>query len=80
MRPDVLAASSGIGMSLSGIPGRDSPDGQPAEEPGRIPEPGPAGPRTPYPVDDGPGIADPGLPGSEPDVVPGRPLDPGIRF
>ena len=67
-------------MLASGGPGGDAPDGKPREdEPGRTPEPGPTGPRTPYPVDD-PGIADPGLPGSEPDVVPGRPLDPGVRF
>jgi hypothetical protein len=42
--------------------------------PGQPPVPGPKGPRTPYPVDD-PGISD--LPGSEPDYVPGTPVQPG---
>jgi hypothetical protein len=42
--------------------------------PGEAPKPGPKGPRTPYPVD-APGISD--LPGSEPDYVPGTPLEPG---
>ncbi len=47
-------------------------------EPDRTPQPGPAGPRTPYPVDD-PGVLDP-RPGSAPDVNPGRPLGPGTHF
>lgn len=55
---------------------RPSPD-RPA--PDRAPRPGPSGPRTPYPVDD-PGVVDPRGPGSEPDVFPGRPLDPGTRI
>ena len=42
--------------------------------PDETPNPGPKGPRTPYPVDD-PGITD--LPGEEPDYVPGTPLEPG---
>jgi hypothetical protein len=37
------------------------------------PEPKPAGPRTPYPVED-PGVED--QPGSEPDLVPGPPPQP----
>ncbi|HVV92286.1 MAG TPA: hypothetical protein VHD15_02595 [Hyphomicrobiales bacterium] len=47
--------------------------------PDRTPRPGPDGPRTPYPVND-PGVADPRGPGSEPDLFPGRPLDPGTRI
>jgi hypothetical protein len=39
------------------------------EPPDDAPVPGPAGPRMPYPVND-PGIADPGMPGSEPDYIP----------
>lgn len=78
MRPDVPAASSCISIA-GGSPGTGWPEPKPTEEPGRTPQPGPSGPRTPYPVDD-PGIPEPGLPGSEPDVMPGRPLDPGIRF
>jgi hypothetical protein len=54
------------------------PDPTPPKEPGpnpnQPPVPGPKGPRTPYPVDD-PGIRD--LPGSEPDYVPGTPVQPG---
>ncbi|MEZ5786249.1 MAG: hypothetical protein R3D62_07205 [Xanthobacteraceae bacterium] len=43
--------------------------------PGEAPVPGPAGPRTPYPVND-PGIADPdNKPGADPDYVP--PTPPG---
>jgi hypothetical protein len=44
-----------------------------------MPDIGPSGPRTPYPVDD-PGITDPKGPGSEPDYLPGAPKDPGTRF
>jgi hypothetical protein len=62
----------------AGAPG-DASDTPPVQRPDRMPEPGPAGPRTPYPVDD-PGVARPDRPGSEPDVSPGRPLDPGTRF
>jgi hypothetical protein len=40
-----------------------------------MPDIGPSGPRTPYPVDD-PGITDPKGPGSEPDYLPGAPKDP----
>ena len=37
--------------------------------PDEAPRPGPAGPRTPYPVND-PGFADPNKHGSEPDYIP----------
>ncbi|HYF55167.1 MAG TPA: hypothetical protein VEA41_12990 [Salinarimonas sp.] len=54
------------------------PEINPGRRPGEVPprpdegpQPGPAGPRTPYPVND-PGIADPAGPGADPDV-PGMP-------
>jgi hypothetical protein len=47
------------------------------KELGERPKPGPAGPRTPYPVND-PGFADPRKPGSEPDYVP-SPTPPTLR-
>lgn len=47
-------------------------------DPDDMPQPGPTGPRTPYPVDDPP--LDPGMPGTEPDYLPGVPTDPGTRF
>lgn len=75
MRPNDLQA----GVLASGELGGGVPDHHPGPEPDRRPEPGPTGPRTPYPVDD-PAIADPARPGSEPDVVPGRPLDPGVSI
>lgn len=54
----------------------DAPEPDPGTNPDRQPEPGPAGPRTPYPVDD-PGVADPGRqPGFAPDVIPAT-LPPG---
>lgn len=40
---------------------------------------GPDGPRTPYPVDD-PGIADPKGPGSQPDFIPGVPIEAPPRM
>jgi hypothetical protein len=49
-----------------GIPG----DLPPFPEPDEMPDQGPTGPRSPYPVDD-PGIVDPSGPGSEPDYLPG---------
>jgi hypothetical protein len=68
--------------SMTDLPSSE-PNGDPDVpsplEPERTPQPGPAGPRTPYPVDD-PGIASPDRPGSAPDVAPGRPLDPGIQI
>jgi hypothetical protein len=51
----------------------------PAPEPDELPDIGPTGPRTPYPVND-PGIQDPKGPGSEPDYLPGTPTDPGTRY
>jgi hypothetical protein len=51
-------------LNLMSTPPRPNP-GRPDE----IPRPGPAGPRTPYPVND-PGFADPNKPGSEPDFIP----------
>ncbi|MDN3569774.1 hypothetical protein QWZ18_03920 [Methylobacterium longum] len=63
--------------------------GLPEPTPGDLPPPpptpeeepdiGPTGPRTPYPVND-PGIGEPGGPGSEPDIFPGTPTDPGTRM
>ena len=64
-------------QSSSGLPtGAVEPVGP---EPGRTPQPGPAGPRTPDPVDDS-GIAGPDRPGSAPAFSPGRPLDPGTQI
>lgn len=51
----------------------------PAPEPDEVPDTGPSGPRTPYPVND-PGISDPVGPGSEPDYLPGMPTNPGVRL
>lgn len=67
------------------LPDDPSPGGNiptetpPAPEDDEVPEPGPNGPRTPYPVND-PGISEPAGPGSEPDYLPGVPTDPGTRF
>ena len=47
--------------------------------PDELPDIGPTGPRTPYPVND-PGISDPKGPGSEPDYLPGNPTGPGTRY
>ncbi|CAM2953603.1 hypothetical protein JHFBIEKO_2983 [Methylobacterium mesophilicum] len=51
----------------------------PPPTPDEEPDIGPTGPRSPYPVND-PGIGEPGGPGSEPDVFPGAPTDPGTRM
>jgi hypothetical protein len=60
-------------------PGGTIPGEQPLPpDPDDVPQPGPNGPRTPYPVDDPP--LDPRGPGSEPDYLPGVPTDPGTRF
>ena len=71
---------------VPGVPGGDpTPGGNipsdvpPAPEPDEMPDMGPTGPRTPYPVND-PGITDPSGPGSEPDYLPGQPTNPGTRF
>ena len=61
------------------IPGGNIPTEVPPREPDELPDIGPSGPRTPYPVSD-PGIGDPKGPGSEPDYLPGAPTDPGIRL
>ncbi|HMO30907.1 MAG TPA: hypothetical protein PKD06_16425 [Enterovirga sp.] len=57
------------------IPGGNVPTELPPAPPDEIPDTGPTGPRTPYPVSD-PGIAEPTGPGSEPDYLPGRPTSP----
>ena len=54
------------------IPGGNIPTEVPPREPDELPDQGPTGPRTPYPVDD-PGIGD--QPGSEPDYIPGTPAE-----
>jgi hypothetical protein len=51
----------------------------PSSDPDEMPDQGPTGPRTPYPVND-PGIGDPTGPGSEPDYLPGKPGNPLPRF
>ena len=62
------------------LPGGNIPgDLPPPPQPDDLPDIGPTGPRTPYPVDD-PGIQDPRGPGSQPDYLPGGPTDPGIRL
>jgi len=48
---------------------------EPNERPKSGPDPEPAGPRTPYPVDE---PVDPHGPGSEPDYFPGKPADGGL--
>lgn len=57
------------------IPGGNIPTEVPPTDPDEVPDIGPTGPRSPYPVDD-PGIGDPAGPGSEPDYLPGRPSSP----
>ncbi len=71
---------------MPGLPGGEPlPGGHipsevpPAPEPDELPDTGPTGPRSPYPVND-PGISDPSGPGSEPDYLPGVPTNPGTRF
>jgi hypothetical protein len=56
-----LAKGRNQAMSTAPRPSHDRPDEKP--------HPGPAGPRTPYPVN-GPGFADPSKPGAEPDYIP----------
>ena len=77
--PHVPLATSEASQSPN--PGRDpTPGGNiptevPPTSPDELPDIGPTGPRTPYPVND-PGIMDPLGPGSEPDYLPGRPTSP----
>ena len=71
-------------MTLSAQVPREPPPGGGGMSPGMVPpadrpQPGPSGPRTPYPVDD-PGIGDPTGPGAEPDYLPGDPSNPKTRF
>jgi hypothetical protein len=62
------------------IPGGNIPtEVPPNPTPDELPDIGPTGPRTPYPVNE-PGITDPAGPGSEPDYLPGGPTNPGTRF
>ena len=61
------------------IPGGNIPTEYPPREPDEMPDQGPTGPRSPYPVDD-PGITDPKGPGSEPDYLPGGPSNPMPRL
>jgi hypothetical protein len=62
------------------LPGGNIPtEVPPGPAPDEVPDIGPTGPRTPYPVTD-PGISDPSGPGSEPDYLPGNPTDPGPRI
>jgi hypothetical protein len=62
------------------LPGGNIPtEVPPGPDPDEIPDIGPTGPRTPYPVND-PGISEPSGPGSEPDYLPGNPTDPGPRI
>ena len=60
------------------VPGIPPSEGPP-DAPDEVPDVGPTGPRTPYPVND-PGIAEPGGPGSEPDYLPGTPIDPDTQM
>ncbi len=57
------------------IPGGNIPTEIPPIAPDELPDIGPTGPRTPYPVND-PGISDPIGPGSAPDYLPGQPTSP----
>jgi hypothetical protein len=73
-------------MANPGKPGTDPVPGgnipsevPPNPPPDEMPDIGPSGPRTPYPVNE-PGINDPKGPGSEPDYLPGTPENPGTRF
>jgi hypothetical protein len=62
------------------MPGGNIPSEVPPPPiPDEMPDIGPTGPRTPYPVND-PGISEPKGPGSEPDYLRGTPTNPGTRF
>lgn len=78
IRPHPVAASPAPRPGNPGhepIPGGNIPTEMPPRQPDELPDTGPTGPRTPYPVND-PGIVDPSGPGSEPDYLPGRPSSP----
>ncbi len=66
-------------MANPGLPEPTPGEIPPPAGPDEVPDIGPTGPRTPYPIDD-PGIDEPIGPGSEPDVFPGAPTDPGVRM
>lgn len=61
------------------MPGGNVPSEVPPREPDEIPDQGPTGPRDPFPVED-PGIGEPPGPGSEPDYLPGGPMNPMPRL
>lgn len=65
----------GPGGNPDPVPGGNIPTEVPPTAPDELPDIGPTGPRSPYPVND-PGIGDPSGPGSEPDYLPGRPTSP----
>lgn len=67
------------GPEIDPVPGGDIPTEVPPRGPDEMPDIGPSGPRSPYPVND-PGIGDPTGPGSQPDYLPGGPSNPGTRF
>lgn len=74
--PLVTSAGPGpSGPNQDPIPGGNIPTEVPPGSPDELPDIGPTGPRTPYPVND-PGIMDPSGPGSEPDYLPGQPTSP----
>lgn len=78
LKDDEIVAAPASGPSNPGqepIPGGNIPTEVPPMEPDELPDTGPSGPRTPYPVND-PGVIDPTGPGSEPDYLPGRPTSP----
>ena len=77
--PDAVPPLPG-GPGGEPLPGGHIPtEVPPAPDPDEMPDIGPTGPRTPYPVND-PGLTDPKGPGSEPDYLPGTPTNPGTRY
>ena len=74
-----VAVVSGLWGAVFALPGVAGDLPPPPPTPEEEPDIGPTGPRTPYPVND-PGIGEPGGPGSEPDIFPGTPTDPGTRM
>jgi len=77
--PDATSPMPGGPLPNDPIPGGNIPTETPSRQPDELPDIGPTGPRTPYPVND-PGIGDPAGPDSEPDYLPGGPIYPGTRF